>query len=65
VYVVGFNDRLCVLMDEMGCLEFWSFCVDANVIRVYVVGADGHVSSCLGGLFFWHSVLVSLAVFCY
>jgi hypothetical protein len=44
----------CVfLMDEIGCLEFRSFYVDIDVMRVYVIGADGHVSSCLGGLFFF------------
>lgn len=43
---------LCVLMDEMGCFEFWSFYVDIDVMQVCVVGAEGHVSSCLGGLFF-------------
>jgi hypothetical protein len=25
VYAVGVNGRLCVLMDGMGCFEFWSF----------------------------------------
>jgi hypothetical protein len=29
-----------------------SFYADVDVTRVYVVGADDHVSSCLGGLFF-------------
>jgi hypothetical protein len=44
----------CVfVMDEMGCFEFWSFYVDIDVMRVHFVGADGHVSSCSGGLFFW------------
>jgi hypothetical protein len=46
--------RVCVSMDEMGCFEFCSFYVDTDVMRVYeyVVGADGHVSSSLGGLSF-------------
>jgi hypothetical protein len=38
-------------MDEMECFEFWSFYVDIDIMRVYVVGADGHVSSCLCSLF--------------
>jgi hypothetical protein len=48
--VVAVNGRLCVLMDEMGCFEFWSFYVDIHVMLVYVVDSDSHVSSCLGGL---------------
>jgi hypothetical protein len=59
VYAAGVNGRLCVLMDEVGCFEFWSFCVDPGVMRAYVGGADGHVSPCLGGLFFWRSVVDS------
>jgi hypothetical protein len=55
--VVGVNIRLCVLMDEMECFDFWSFYVDADVMRVYTDGADGHVSSCLGGLFCRRSVM--------
>jgi hypothetical protein len=43
MYVVGVCGRLCVLMDEMGCFEFWHFYVDVDVMRVYVVGADGHI----------------------
>jgi hypothetical protein len=50
VYVVGVHGRLCVLMDEMGCFEFWPIYVCIDVIRVYVAGADDHVSTCLGGL---------------
>jgi hypothetical protein len=34
-------------MDEMGCFEFCPFYADVDDMRVYVVGADGHVSSCL------------------
>jgi hypothetical protein len=37
-------------MDEMGCFEFWSFYVDIDVIQVYSVAVDGHMSSCLGDL---------------
>jgi hypothetical protein len=48
--VVRVSGRLCVLMDEMGCFEFRSFYVDTDVMRVYAVGADDHVSSCLCGL---------------
>jgi hypothetical protein len=36
-YVVGVNGRLCVLMHKMVCLEFWTFHIDVDVIRVYVV----------------------------
>jgi hypothetical protein len=43
---------VCVLLVEMGCFKFWSFNVDVDVMRVYLVGADGHMSSCLGDLFF-------------
>jgi hypothetical protein len=50
VYVVGISGRLWDLMDKMGCFKFWSFCVDVDIMRVYVVGADGHVLSCLSGL---------------
>jgi hypothetical protein len=49
VYVVGVNGRLCVLMNEMRCFEFWSFHVDIDAIGVYIVASDVHVSSCLGG----------------
>jgi hypothetical protein len=49
VYAVDVSGCLCALMDEMGCFEFWSFYVDIDVMRVYVAGADGHMSSCLGG----------------
>jgi uncharacterized membrane protein YdcZ (DUF606 family) len=52
VYGVGASGCSCVLMDEMGSFEFWSFYVGTDVMGVYVVGADGHVSSCLGGSFF-------------
>jgi hypothetical protein len=52
MYVVGVNCCLCVLLNEMGSFEFWSFYIDIDIIRVYVVGADGHVSSCMRGLFF-------------
>jgi hypothetical protein len=51
--VVGIDDHLCVLMDEMRCFEFWSFYVDIDVMRVYVVRANSHVLSCLCGLFFF------------
>jgi hypothetical protein len=27
VYVVGVKGRLCVLMDEIECFEFWPFCI--------------------------------------
>jgi hypothetical protein len=47
VHAVDVNGCLCVLMDQMGCFEFWSFYVDTDVMQVYVVGTDGH---CLGGL---------------
>jgi hypothetical protein len=57
VFVIGVSGRVCVLMDEMGCFELWF-----DVIRVYVVGVDGHVSSCLNGLFFRRSVVGSLAM---
>jgi hypothetical protein len=43
VYVVDVSGCLCVLMDEMGCFEFWSFYVDIDVMQVYSVGVDGHV----------------------
>jgi hypothetical protein len=43
-------------MDEKGYFKYWSICVDINVTQVYRVGADGHMSTCLG-------CLVSLA-FC-
>jgi hypothetical protein len=49
MYVVGVNGRLCVLMDEIGCLELWSSCVDTDAMRACVVGADGHV--------FWRSAV--------
>jgi hypothetical protein len=52
MYVVGVNDRLCVLKDEMGSSEFWSCSVDIDVVWVYVVAAGGHVSSFLAALFF-------------
>jgi hypothetical protein len=32
--------------------NFGTFYVDIDVMRVYVVGADVHVSSCIGGLLF-------------
>jgi hypothetical protein len=53
----------CVSMDETECFEFWYFYVDIDVMRVYVVGAGGHVSSCLCGLLFRRSVVGSLVVF--
>jgi hypothetical protein len=53
VDVVGVSGRLCVLMGEMGCFEFWSFNIGTDVMRVYTVGADGHEFSCLCGLFFF------------
>jgi hypothetical protein len=46
------NSCLCVLMGEMGGLEFWSFYEDIDVMLVYVVGADGHMSY-VGVLFFF------------
>jgi hypothetical protein len=58
--IVGVNGRLCVLIDDMGFFQSWSFYVD---MWVYVVGDDGHVSSCLGSLFFLASVVGSLVVF--
>jgi hypothetical protein len=43
----------CVfIMDEIGCFESLVLHIGADVIRVYVVDADGHVSSCLCGLYF-------------
>jgi hypothetical protein len=39
-------------MDEMRYLEFWPFYLDIDVMQVYAVGADGHMSSSLGGLLF-------------
>jgi hypothetical protein len=39
-------------MDEMGYFEVWCIYVDIDVMRVYGVGSDGHISSCLGGLVF-------------
>jgi hypothetical protein len=55
---------LCVLVDEMGYFGFWSFYIDFDIMRVYV-GADGHMSSRLGGFFFFfgRSVVGSLVVF--
>jgi hypothetical protein len=47
------NDCMCVLMDEMGRFEFWSFYIDIEVMQVYIVGSEGHVSSCFRGLFFF------------
>jgi hypothetical protein len=52
MFVADVNDHLPVLMDEMGCFEFWSFYVDIDVMWIYAVGADGHVSSRLCGSFF-------------
>jgi hypothetical protein len=62
VDVVSVSGHVCVSVDEMGCFELWFFYVDIDVMRVYVVGVDGHVSSCLDGLFFRRSVVGSLAV---
>jgi hypothetical protein len=42
--VVGVNSRLFILMNEI-YFEFWFFYVNIDVMRVYIVGADGHVSS--------------------
>jgi hypothetical protein len=39
VDVVGVSDRLCVLMVEMECIEFWVFYVGTDIMWVYVVGA--------------------------
>lgn len=66
VYVVGVNGRFCVLMDAMGRFEFWSFCVDADDMRVYAVAADGHVSSCSGGVSFlaFRSGLICRVLIC-
>jgi hypothetical protein len=50
MYFIGVNGRLCVLMDEMECSEFWSLYADIDIMWVYVVGADDYVSFCLGGL---------------
>jgi hypothetical protein len=50
VYVAGISGHLCVLMNEMGCLEFWSFYADTDVMQVCTVGADGHMLFCLSGL---------------
>jgi hypothetical protein len=63
MYAVGANGRFCVLIDEIRCLEFWSFCVDIDAMQVYVVGGVGHVSSCFGGLFFLTFCGGSLVVF--
>jgi hypothetical protein len=57
VSAVGVSVRLCVLTDEVGCFGFWSFCIRNVVMRVYTVGGDGHVSSCLGGLVLFYGVL--------
>jgi hypothetical protein len=49
--MVGVSCRWCVFMDEMECFESWSFYVAVDAMRVCVVDADDHVSSCLGGVF--------------
>jgi hypothetical protein len=67
VYVVGVIGCLYVLMNIMGCFEFWSFYVDIDVMWVYVVSADGHVSSYLSGLSFlvFCGVLAGHILICY
>jgi hypothetical protein len=41
VYAVTVSGRLCVLMDEMWCFEFWTYYVDIDLMLVYVAGNDG------------------------
>jgi hypothetical protein len=66
MYVVSVDGRLCVLAEEIGCPEFWPFCVDTDAMRVYVVGADGHVSFCLDFLLFFSVLrwLIGRVVIC-
>jgi hypothetical protein len=43
---VDVSDLLCILRNEMECLEFWYFYVGTDVTQVYIVGGDSHMSSC-------------------
>jgi hypothetical protein len=47
VYAASVNGLMCVLR----CLEFRSLFVDTDVWSVHAIGADSHVSSCLGSIF--------------